>query len=73
MQEVGRWLLLAGVALAVLGGVIWLLGRMGFRGLPGDVSYESQNVRVYFPIVTCIFLSILLTLGLWIWRWIQRK
>jgi hypothetical protein len=61
MQDLGRWLIYAGVALAAAGCVVWFLGRSGFRGLPGDIRYESDHVRVYFPIVTCIVLSILLT------------
>ncbi len=73
MMEMGRWLMVVGIALAALGGIVWLLGRSGFRGLPGDVAYEGQNVRVYFPIVTCIVLSILLTLGMWLWRWMTRQ
>jgi len=73
MQDTGRWLIIAGLALAAAGAVFWLLGRSGFRGLPGDISYQSDHVRVYFPIVTCIALSILLTLVSWLWRWFSRK
>jgi hypothetical protein len=72
MTDLGKVLVLLGVALAAAGGIVYLLGRTGFRGLPGDVSYESPNVRVYFPIVTCLVLSAILTLGMWLWRWLGR-
>jgi hypothetical protein len=73
MQELGKWLVFAGFALAMAGGVIWLLGRSGFRGLPGDIRYQSDHVQFYFPIATCLVLSLLLTAISWLWRWISRK
>jgi hypothetical protein len=70
MEQVGRLMLFVGLAVAVIGAVVWLAGRAGFRGLPGDVRYEGESVRFYFPIVTCIALSAALTLGMWLWRWL---
>ena len=58
MTNVGKLLIVAGLLVAVVGLVVWGLGRAGFRGLPGDIRYESGNVRFYFPIVTCIVLSV---------------
>lgn len=72
-MDVGRTLVVAGLLLAVLGLGIWLLERSGFRGLPGDLRFESGNFRIYFPIVTCLVLSLLLTLALWLWNWFQRR
>jgi hypothetical protein len=68
MTEFGKIIILVGAVLMIIGAVIWALGRAGFRGLPGDVAYEGSSVRIYFPIVTCIVLSILLTTGVWLWR-----
>lgn len=73
MTDAGRLLMLFGIGLAVIGAAVWGLGRAGFRGLPGDVQYETQNVRVYFPIVSCLLLSVLLTVGLWLWQWLGRR
>ena len=73
MIDVGKFMMIGGIALAVLGAIVWLLGRAGFRGLPGDVSYQGQNVQFYFPIVSCILISILLTLGMWLWRWLSGR
>jgi hypothetical protein len=73
MTETGKLLIFIGGAIALLGVVIFGFGRLGFRGLPGDISYRSDNVRVYFPVVTCIVISILLTLASWLYHWIGRK
>jgi hypothetical protein len=73
MQDLGKSLIVFGLLLTAIGGGVWLIARTGFRGLPGDISYESRNVRVYFPIVTCIVLSVLLTGISWVWRWFQNR
>lgn len=73
METAGKLLLIVGVALAVLGGVVWLLARMGFRGLPGDIRYETNGTTIYFPIVTCIVISIVATAILWIIQWLRSR
>jgi hypothetical protein len=64
MTELGRMLVLVGVALAVVGAVLWLGGgRVPFLGrLPGDIHVQRGNWSFYFPLTTSIVLSILLTL-----------
>ncbi|HEX8325070.1 MAG TPA: DUF2905 domain-containing protein [Tepidisphaeraceae bacterium] len=73
MPDFAKILIFAGLALLVAGIVFYAAGRMGFRGMPGDVAYRGDNVRVYFPIVSCIVLSVLLTAGLWLWQWLTRR
>jgi hypothetical protein len=73
MTDLGKFLIIAGVGLAIVGAAIFLLGKSGFRGLPGDVAYRGEHVSFYFPVVTCIVLSVLLTAGMWLWRWITRR
>ena len=73
MIDAGKIFVALGLAIALIGAIVWGLGRIGFHGLPGDVHYESLNVRMYFPIVSCIVLSILLTLGMWVWQWFSRR
>jgi len=73
MSEIGKALIFIGLAIAMLGVIVLVLGRAGFRGMPGDIAYRGEHVRVYFPIVTCIVVSILLTLGSWLYHWIGRK
>ncbi|HEX6605836.1 MAG TPA: DUF2905 domain-containing protein [Chloroflexia bacterium] len=65
LSEMGKWLVLAGVGLALLGGLIWLLGRVPFLGrLPGDINIQVGNVSCFAPIVTMILLSVILTIVL---------
>lgn len=63
MNTIPKLLILAGVALIVIG-LIWAgLGKFINLGrLPGDIAVEKGNVRFYFPIVTCIVISIVLSL-----------
>jgi hypothetical protein len=65
-------LIFIGIAFIVLGGLTWLATRCGFPlgRLPGDINLSGKNWSVYFPVVTCIVLSILLTL---VMRLLYRK
>jgi hypothetical protein len=63
--SLGRGLIYVGIGLAVVGGLVVLLGRvLDLGNMPGDLVYKGDNVRVYVPIGTMIVLSILLTLVL---------
>ncbi len=69
MIAFGKLLMVLGVVTLVVGAVVWGLGRAGFKGLPGDLRYQGEHVRVYVPIVTCLVLSVALSLLFWLWRW----
>ena len=61
-----RWLVAIGLVL-VLVGLMWpLLSKLGLGRLPGDIVIERGNVRFYFPIVTCLIVSIVLSFFLWL-------
>ena len=62
--------LLAGLALVALGVLVTFAGRLPFKlgHLPGDIFIQGKNSTFYFPIVTCILLSILLSLVMWLLR-----
>jgi len=64
MQELGRALILFGIVLIVIGGIVLLLGRTGLPlgRLPGDIVYKGKNTTVYFPLATCILISVVLSL-----------
>ena len=63
--DMGKFIALAGVALLVLGGLIWLMGKVPFFGnLPGDIRSQRGNMSCFFPLTTMILLSVLLTLVL---------
>ena len=62
MQDVGRLLLLLGVLIALVGAGLLVAGRIPWLGrLPGDIVVRRGPATFYFPIVTSIVLSILLT------------
>lgn len=71
--DIGRWLVYAGVGLVIVGGVVLALGRVFDLGqLPGDISYEGENLRIYAPLTTMIIVSIVLTILLnLILRWLR--
>jgi hypothetical protein len=64
----GRILMMAGALVFLVGLALTLLGRSGLGRLPGDVVVERGNVTFYFPIVTSILLSLLLSGILWLLR-----
>ena len=61
-----RWLIGIGPGLVVLG-LLWpWLGQLGLGRLPGDIVVERGAFRFYFPIVTCLVISVLVSLILWL-------
>jgi hypothetical protein len=63
MDSLARMLIVFGVVLALLGGLLLLVGKIPFLGrLPGDIIIRRENWSFYFPLTTSILLSILLTL-----------
>jgi Protein of unknown function (DUF2905) len=62
MGDAGKVLLIAGLVLAVIGAVFVVGSRFGLGHAPGDISVTSGNVSFFFPVVTCIVVSIVLTI-----------
>jgi len=61
--------MIAGLAMAALGALLWLGPKVPWLGrLPGDISIERPNFRFYFPLATCIILSVVLTVLLSLFR-----
>jgi Protein of unknown function (DUF2905) len=68
-SELGKWLVGVGVAIAILGLLLWSgIGRNWSGRLPGDINYSRQNVSFHFPIVTCLIVSAVLTFLMWLFR-----
>jgi hypothetical protein len=61
---IGKWIVLIGLGLAVLGGLVWLAGRVGLPlgRLPGDINIQNGNFSFYFPCASSIVISLLLTI-----------
>jgi hypothetical protein len=68
LRELGKALVIFGVVLACAGVFVLIGGKLPFRlgHLPGDIAYQGRNGSFYFPIVTCLLLSAVLTLLFWI-------
>jgi hypothetical protein len=75
LRELGKVLLVVGVVLVGVGALLLVFGtRLPFRlgRLPGDISYQGRHGSFYFPIVTCIVLSVGFTLIMWIINYFRR-
>jgi hypothetical protein len=69
MQDLGKMVFILGVVLVIAGAILWKTGGLGGLGqLPGDIFVKKGNSTFYFPIVTCILISLVLTLLSWIFR-----
>ncbi len=63
LDSFGKLLIVFGVVLAVLGGLLLLVGKVPFLGrLPGDIVIRRENWSLFFPFTTSLAISILLTL-----------
>lgn len=61
-MDIGRLLITLGMALIVLGGVVMLLSRFTSLGhLPGDIFIKGEPGSFYFPVISCIVVSIILS------------
>jgi hypothetical protein len=67
-RELGRALLILAAVLAAVGASLYFSGRLPFRlgRLPGDIVHRGEHTTFYFPIVTCLVLSLGLSLLFWL-------
>jgi DUF2905 family protein len=69
LSQLGRLLVIVGLVLLVVGAALMLGPRVPWLGrLPGDILIERPGLRFYFPLTTCLLLSLLLTGVLWLLR-----
>ena len=68
VDSLGKSLVVIGLVIAGIGAAFWLLGRTGGTLLPGDIVIEKKNVRFVFPVVTCLVLSLVLSVVAWVTR-----
>ena len=68
MNDLGKMLLVLGGAIFLIGAVLLLAGRLHLPlgRLPGDIVYRGKNTVFYFPIATCILISVILSLIFWL-------
>jgi uncharacterized protein HemY len=74
-SALGKWILIAGLAIAGVGALVLLGAKLGLPlgGLPGDIRIERRGFSFYFPVVTCIILSIVLTLIVFAIRFFRSR
>ena len=68
LQSIGKFVIVGGLALVVLGGALLLAARLGLGSLPGDFRFEGRGWGCYLPIATSLLLSLILTLLLTLLR-----
>ncbi len=73
-RELGKTLLLLGALLVLAGTFFYLGGKLPFRlgRLPGDIVHKGEHTTFYFPIVTCLLLSVGLSVLLWLLSRLRR-
>ena len=73
-QQLGRTLLILGAVLIAAGALLYFGGKLPFRlgRLPGDIVHRGQRSTFYFPLVSCLVISVLLTFILWIINQFRR-
>ena len=74
LRDFGKSLILLGLVVAGLGGALFFGARLPLRlgRLPGDIAVQGRRGSFYFPIVTCILLSVGLTLVMWLIGWLRK-
>ncbi len=69
---IAKWILILGIVLVAVGAVVWLVESLGLDELPGDIRMRGKGWSFSFPVVTCIVVSVVLTvllnLAAWFWR-----
>ncbi|NSW90855.1 MAG: DUF2905 domain-containing protein [Firmicutes bacterium] len=61
-QIMGKYLIIFGIIFVIIGVFLFVGGRIGLGKLPGDIIVRKKNFVFYFPLITCIIISIILTL-----------
>jgi len=71
VNDIGKALIGIGIALIVLGALFLLGGKLPWLGrLPGDIRIEREHFRFYFPVTTCLIISVVVML---LFRWLGKR
>ena len=69
MGEIGKFIILTGFLLVLIGVMVVFMGKIpGVGRLPGDILIKKENVTFYFPLATCLIISALLSLIIFLWQ-----
>ena len=74
VRELGRALLILGIVIAITGALLYFGNRLPFRlgRLPGDIVHRGEHTTFYFPMVTCLVLSLVLSFLFWLFSNFRR-
>jgi hypothetical protein len=74
VRELGRALLILGIVIAITGALLYFGNRLPFRlgRLPGDIVHRGEHTTFYFPVVTCLVLSLVLSFLFWLFSNFRR-
>ena len=74
LRELGRALLILAAVIAITGALLYFSGRLPFRlgRLPGDIVHRGEHTTFYFPIVSCLVLSLALSFLYWLFSHFRR-
>jgi hypothetical protein len=69
MPELGKTLITVGALIVLIGVLLMLFGKIPWLGkLPGDIYIKKENFSFFFPLTTCIIISVAISLILWLLR-----
>jgi uncharacterized membrane protein YbhN (UPF0104 family) len=73
--QIGKWIILMGMGLAAVGALLWVIGKTGLPlgSLPGDIRVDRPGLSLWFPLATCILLSVMLTIAANLVLWFLRR
>jgi hypothetical protein len=71
-EQFGKWFILVGLGLALIGGLFVVLGKLGVFRLPGDIEFGGENWKIYFPLASCVIISIMLTFIMWLVSYLRK-
>ncbi len=71
-QDLGKVLIFLGLALAAAGLLLTWMPSLRLGRLPGDLHIRRENWSLHFPVVTCLLVSVALTLAYWLIQWFRR-
>ena len=74
LRELGRALLILGAVSAIVGALFFFGGELPLRlgRLPGDIVHRGEHTTFYFPVVTCLVISVVLSILLWLFSNFRR-
>jgi len=73
-ETLGRWIVIVGIVLVIVGGIVWLTGRLKlFDNLPGTLRVQAGGLTCLIPVLASILISVILTVVLnLVLRWLNR-